>query len=99
MNIWLRNSEGKPDAVLTMTFMGFVVVLFKVVMGGVAVPFLDGYSFGEIDATVIGALLTPTLGAYVARRYTDKRWGPDGIPGTTDDEPVDEAQPSERTEV
>lgn len=70
MNIWMRNTEGKRDAVLTMTFMGFVVVLLKFLMAGVT---LFGFSAGEVDASMIAAILTPTLGAYVARRYTDKK--------------------------
>ena len=69
MNIWIRNTDGKRDAVLTMTLMGFIVVLFKFLFAGVTVM---GFSAGTIDASMIAAVLTPTLGAYVARRYTDK---------------------------
>jgi len=32
------------------------------------------YVFGTIDGTVVAAILTPTLGAYVTRRYTDRKY-------------------------
>ena len=48
----------------------FVVVLIKFMMAGVTI---FGFSAGEVDASMIAAILTPTLGAYVARRYTDKK--------------------------
>lgn len=70
MNIWIKNTDGKPDAVLTMTMMAFLTVLFKVLLSGVSVGV---YVFGGIDAGTIAALLTPTLGAYVARKYTDSK--------------------------
>jgi len=70
MNIWIRNTDGKPDAVLTMTMMGFMTVLFKVMLSGVIIA---GYTFGGIDAGTIAAIMTPTLGAYVARKYTDSK--------------------------
>ncbi len=59
--IWIKNTDDKHDAVLTMAVLAFLLCLVKVALNGV---------FGTIDAGIIAALLTPTLGAYVARRYT-----------------------------
>lgn len=75
MKIWIRNTDGKSDAVLTMTLWSLVVVLVKLVFSGFTLSF-GGWSVGAgaIDAGIIGALLSPTLGAYVARRYTDRRY-------------------------
>ncbi len=56
---WLKNSRGKPDAMLTFSAATLAVVLGKVVFGG-------------LDAGTIGALLTPTLGAYVGRRWMER---------------------------
>jgi hypothetical protein len=68
--IWIKNTEGKRDAILTMSLLGFLVVLVKFALSGLTIgPFV----FGELDAGVVGALLTPTLGAYVARRFTDRK--------------------------
>lgn len=74
MRSWIKNTSGKPDAVLTLTVIGFLVVIFKLLLSGISLEF-DGnsYTVGDIDASEIGAILTPTLGAYVARRYTDKK--------------------------
>lgn len=75
MKWMVRNSSGKPDFVLTLTLIGFLVVIFKVLIaGGSFIISGNTYSFGEISAAEIGAILTPTLGAYVARRYTDRRY-------------------------
>jgi len=62
----LKNSAGKADAMLTFSAGAVAVCIVKVGLAGV-VAF--GFTFGPApDATVIAALLTPTLGAYVARR-------------------------------
>jgi len=69
MSLWIKNTDGKEDAVLTMAVMTMIVVLMKVSLSGVV---FMGFNFGTIDASLIASLLTPTLSAYVARRYTDK---------------------------
>lgn len=88
MKLWINNTSGSPDAMLTMALMGFIVALTKFLLSGFVLTIEAGHTinFGEVDAASIAALLTPTLGAYVARRHTDKKYGPDGIPGTDDDE-------------
>ena len=68
MSLWIKKSDGTPDASLTIAMVTMAVVLIKVLLAGAAI---GPFSFGSIDAGVIAALLTPTLGAYVARRYTD----------------------------
>lgn len=73
MKIWIRNTDGKPDAVLTMALWCLVVILVKLVFSGFALT-VGTWSIGagSVDGGIIAALLSPTLGAYVARRYTDK---------------------------
>lgn len=83
MSIWIRNTEGRRDATLTMAFVGFVVVLVRFLFSGFTIGPLQ---LGQVDASVIAAILTPTLGSYVARRYTDRRHS----------QPADEAAPSTR---
>lgn len=73
MKIWIRNTDGKGDAVLTMTLWCLVVILVKLVFSGFSLTVGTWtVGAGNIDAGIIAALLSPTLGAYVARRYTDK---------------------------
>jgi hypothetical protein len=75
--LWIKNTDGKKDAVLTMTFMGFLVVLVKVLFAGAVFDLgVRTVSVGTIDAAAIAAILTPTLGAYVMRKYTDQKYAP-----------------------
>ena len=73
--LWIKNTAGKEDAVLTMSFFAFVGVMVKFLFSGVSVSLSAGhsFSFGTVDAGVIAAILTPTLGAYVARRHTEAK--------------------------
>lgn len=78
---------------LTFAVLSFAVVFVRVLFGGMTFD-ISGkiITFGEMDAATIGAFLTPTLGAYVGRRWTDT---PDTVVKVP---PVDEAQPSDRIE-
>jgi len=73
--IWIKNTDGRKDAVLTMALIGFLVVCLKVLLGGFSIVLVGKtISVGEIDASTVAAILTPTLGAYVSRRYTDSKF-------------------------
>jgi len=73
--IWIKNSEGKKDAVLTMALAGFSVVCIKVLFAGAIFDLgVRTITIGTIDAATVAAILTPTLGAYVSRKYTDRKY-------------------------
>jgi hypothetical protein len=73
MNIWLKHPRtNKEDTMLTLAVASTLVVLVKFIFSGVV---LGDVSLGTIDAGVVAAILTPTLGSYVARKYTDKPKG------------------------
>jgi hypothetical protein len=73
--LWIENSDGKKDTMLTFAVAAFVVVLFKVIFGGMDFTIAGGvYKVIPIDATMVGALISPPLTAYVARRYTDRKF-------------------------
>lgn len=75
MNLWIKNTDGKKDAVLTMSLVGFLIVMVKVLLSGVSLTFAGNiYSFGEVGADVVASVLGTTLGAYVGRRFTDKKF-------------------------
>jgi hypothetical protein len=78
----LRNSSGNKDAILTLAVVGFAFCLIKVLLAGVTIA-VAGRTFdcGTIDGSSIAAILAPTLGAYVGRRYTDRKYGGDPVPG------------------
>jgi hypothetical protein len=87
MNLWIKNTDGKPDAVLTMTLLGFLTVLVRLLFSNVTLELLGKtITVGAIESGAIAAILTPTLGAYVARRYTDKKY------------PVEKPEQSEKVE-
>lgn len=75
MDLAFKNSDGKRDPILTLAIFAVVVVLLKVLVSGVTVT-IGGHpmDFGAIDGGLVGAILTPTLGAAVAHRYTDKHF-------------------------
>ncbi len=65
---WMKNSDQKPDAMLTLGVISLAVVLLKFFLSEMS---FGRVIFGNLDGMVVAAILTPTLGAYVARRYTD----------------------------
>lgn len=69
MNLWLTNpGTEKPDTMLTLGVYALGVVLLKFL--GSEMTF-GPITFGNLDGAVVAAILTPTLSAYVVRRYTD----------------------------
>jgi hypothetical protein len=88
---WMKNTNGKQDTTLTFAVVSLTIVLIKVLFGGVPFEIAgDTYMLLPIDAGTIGALLTPTLTAYVARRYTDKKFVDRNNDGIDDREEVRE---------
>lgn len=64
--IWMmRNSRGKPDALLTFAVISVTAVLIKVLLNGVV---FRSWNFGTIDGNLAGAILLPTVGAYTTKR-------------------------------
>ncbi|MHB8407932.1 MAG: hypothetical protein ACYDHY_07600 [Acidiferrobacterales bacterium] len=85
MALWIKNTKGRPDSMLTISLLGFAVVLFKFILSGVTMTlFGHEVNFGTVDAATVAAILTPTLGSYVARRYTDNRYVTTENPNTVD---------------
>lgn len=55
-----------------MTVISFAVVMFKVLLSGASISIgSSSYSFGVIDGFTIGAIFTPILGTYTARRWNN----------------------------
>lgn len=70
MNLYLKHPRSnKPDVALTISMVSVIVVLIKFLFSGINIKYL-GIDFGTIDAGVVAAILTPTLGSYVARKIT-----------------------------
>lgn len=69
MNLWVKHPRSaQPDAMLTLGTWALAVVLFRFLFSNVSIGTL---SFGQLDSTVVAAILTPTLGAYCFRKMSD----------------------------
>ena len=61
----IRNSRGRPDALLTFSAGAVAAVIAKLLVSGVTIA---GVGLGTLDAGLAAAVLGPTLGAYTAKR-------------------------------
>jgi len=70
--MWIKNTEGKPDAMLTFAVVAFAVVMLNVFLATFGTVTIAGatITFTALSAGTITALLGPTLTAYVGRRFT-----------------------------
>ena len=89
---WINNTRGRPDAMLTLAIVGFAVAIFRFFLGGVNFSY-SGHTVNVApsDGGSIAALLGPTLGAYVARRHSETKYGADNY--APPDQPEAVAEP------
>jgi len=69
--MWIKHPRsGQKDTMLTIAIFGAAIIFVKVLLNGVQVA-IGGFSFdfGSIDGILVAAVLTPTLGAYVTRKF------------------------------
>ena len=73
--IWIKNTSGKPDAMLTFAFLSFAVVTINILLATFASVSFGGLelSFVQMDAASMTAYLAATFTAYVTRRWTDAK--------------------------
>lgn len=82
MKVWVEHPRSKkPDAMLTLAVYSVAAVVLKFLFSDMT---FGAVTFGDLDASVIAALLTPTLGAYAARKHRS---------------PPEDAQPKESNEA
>ena len=77
--MWIKNTSGKEDAMLTFALIAFGVVTFNVLLatfGRIAYSEFD-ISFQSMDAATMTAYLAATFSAYVTRRWTDRKYDDD----------------------
>ena len=71
--LMLIDSDGKPSATLTAFFLGFLVVNFKLMVGGMT---LFGIVFSSFTGGEYASCLTALGAIYVLRRnFTNKKEG------------------------
>jgi hypothetical protein len=77
---WIKNTDGRPDAVLTFASAAVFVVLARLTFAGLEINLGNiKWVIQTIDGTTIGAVLLPTLGAYVSNKYVNLNFHPDYI--------------------
>lgn len=72
--MWINNTEGKPDAMLTFATVAFIAVTLNILLATIGQVNYDGHSvtFTSLDSGTMGVYLAATFSAYVSRRLTDK---------------------------
>lgn len=77
--MWIKNTSGKPDAMLTFALISFLVVTFNIFLSTIGTLTLGGLhiEFTALDSSVMAVYLGATFSAYVSRRWTDRRYMPD----------------------
>jgi purine-cytosine permease-like protein len=72
MSWMLKNSKGKPDAMLTFAAISFLVSSFAVLMGVIKVITVGTVhlEFGNADASLVLGYLGACFTSYVMRRNT-----------------------------
>lgn len=80
--MWIKNTDGKPDAMLTFALFSWLVVTLNVFLSTMSQVTLGEtqIQFEALDSSVMAVYLGATFTAYVSRRWTDKRYkeGADG---------------------
>ena len=74
--MWIKNTQGKEDAMLTFASVAFLVVTLNVLLstlGSFAFKELS-FEFQSLDSSIMAVYLGSTFTAYVSRRYTDKKY-------------------------
>ena len=74
--MWIKNTSGKKDAMLTFAFLAFSVVTLNILLATFGKVSWSGFeiSFQSMDAAAMTAYLAATFTAYVTRRWTDRRF-------------------------
>lgn len=76
MGFWIRHPRTKEkDTMLTVGIYGFTFCVMFTTAALIASWILKDSSFLKYVALIDGAILTPTIAAYTARKYTDAKNG------------------------
>jgi len=74
--MWIKHPRsGRPDTMLSVAMAGFVFSAMFVTASFVAAWVTGNSLFLDNTAAIVGVIVTPSLGAYTARKYTDFKNG------------------------
>ncbi len=79
--MWLKNTEGKKDAMLTFAAIGFVVATLNIILGSLGTITIGSLSFDPkfLSSDLMAVYLGSTFTSYCMRKYTDKKFSPQDI--------------------
>jgi hypothetical protein len=74
--MWIKNTNGKSDAMLTFAAVSFAVVTLNIFLSSFdSVSFSNfNITFKALDSSIMAIYLGSTFTAYVSRRWTDKKY-------------------------
>ena len=76
MGFWIKHPRtDSADTMLTAAIAGFVFAVMFATAAFVAAWVTNTPSYLNNVALIVGAIITPTVGAYTARKYTDTKNG------------------------
>jgi hypothetical protein len=96
--MWIKNTSGKKDAMLTFALIAFMVTTANVLLSTIG-SFSAGdfqISFEALDAAIMSTYLGIAFSAYVGRRWTDKKYVDElGLPSDLQEPHYDEVEQEE----
>ena len=84
---WIKNTDGKPDAMLTFAFFAFSVVTLNILLATFGRISYKEFELGlqPMEASAMTAYLAATFTAYVTRRWTDRKYEAGASEGEQED--------------
>jgi hypothetical protein len=74
--MWIKNTSGKKDAMLTFATFSFLVVTLNILLSTISTLSIGDkvFEFRLMDSAAMATYLAATFSAYVTRRWTDKKY-------------------------
>jgi len=76
MSLWIKNSDGKQDAMLTFATISFFIVTLSIILSSISEINFSNFkiTFIPLDPSLASIYLGATFTAYVTRKWTDKKF-------------------------
>lgn len=76
--MWIKNTAGKKDAMLTFATISFMVVTLNILLSTISSISIGDkvFEFKLMESGAMATYLAATFSAYVTRRWTDKKYIP-----------------------
>ena len=76
--MWIKNTSGKKDAMLTFATFSFAVVTLNILLSTISSISVGDkvFEFALMESGAMATYLAATFSAYVTRRWTDKKYLP-----------------------